>query len=396
MLAGRHPRVPFLFVHKTHSMSCDNATTALLRLIFAQGASAPRRLLLQRFAGDAGKALHAGIHVWQEAGLSATQIARLHNPDKTAQALLARSLAWLEAPDHHLLTFGDHDYPPLLAQAPDPPLALFIAGEPGYLWQPQIAIVGSRHASAGGRDNAHAFARQLALQGFAISSGLAAGIDRAAHEGALSCHEGVTLAVLGCGIDTAYPRSHRILMQTISERGAVISEYPPGTPPLQHNFPARNRIVAALSAGTLVVEAAERSGALITARLAAEAGREVFALPGSIHNPMARGCHHLLRNGATLVTCPEDISSAVSPILQHLGQALRTRLADERVADPTPGTGLSAQQQSLLQAIGHDPVTLDTLVERSAQPVTELAPILLTLELEGHIRVEHGRYTRSH
>ncbi|PJK06371.1 DNA-protecting protein DprA [Lysobacteraceae bacterium NML95-0200] len=373
-------------------MSSDN-TTALLRLIFAQGASAPRRRLLQHFGGDAGKALHAGSHAWQEAGLSAAQIARLRSPDKTTQVLLERSLSWLEAPDHHLIIFGDHDYPPLLAQAPDPPLALFVAGEPGHLWQPQIAIVGSRHASAGGRDNAHAFARQLALQGFAITSGLAAGIDRAAHEGALSCDGGLTLAVLGCGIDTAYPRSHRALMQTISERGAVISEYPPGTPPLQHNFPARNRIVAALSAGTLVVEAAERSGALITARLAAEAGREVFALPGSIHNPMARGCHHLLRNGATLATCPEHITRTVLPVLQHLGQVLQTRLADERETNPTPGTGLSAQQQSILQAIGHDPVTLDTLVERSAQPVTELAPVLLTLELEGHIRVEHGRYT---
>ena len=388
--------MPFLFVDKTHGMSLDNATTALLRLIFAQGASAPRRLLLQRFAGDADKALHAGTHVLQEAGLSAAQIARLSNPDKTTQALLARSLAWLDAPDHHLLTLGDDDYPPLLALAPDPPLALFIAGEPGYLWQPQIAIVGSRHASAGGRDNAHAFARQLALQGFAITSGLAAGIDRAAHEGALSCHDGMTLAVLGCGIDTAYPRSHGALMQVISERGAVISEYPPGTPPLQHNFPARNRIVAALSAGTLVVEAAERSGALITARLAAEAGREVFALPGSIHNPMARGCHHLLRNGATLVTCPEDISSAVLPMLQHLGQSLKARLAADSTSTAPTAAEPAVECHPLWQAIGHDPISMDTLVTRTGLTVAELSPMLLSLELEGHIQVEHGRYTRSH
>lgn len=376
-------------------MSSDN-TTALLRLIFAQGASAPRRLLLERFEGDASKALDAGIHAWQEAGLSAAQIARLGSCERTSQAQLRRSLAWLETPGHHLLRFGEADYPPLLAQSAEPPLALFVAGEAGYLWQPQIAIVGSRRASAGGRDNAHAFARQLAMQGFAITSGLAAGIDRAAHEGALSCHDGLTLAVLGCGIDTAYPGSHRALMQTISERGAVISEYPPGTPPLQHNFPARNRIVAALSAGTVVVEAAARSGALITARLAAEAGREVFALPGSIHNPMARGCHHLLRNGAILATCPEDIASALLPMLRHLGQALQTRLAAEKPQPAAIATPLTGQQQDILQAIGDDPVTLDTLVERSGLPVTELAPVLLTLELESHIRVEHGRYTRRY
>ncbi|PJK10191.1 DNA-protecting protein DprA [Lysobacteraceae bacterium NML08-0793] len=378
-------------------MPRDTATTtARLRLIFAQGSIAPRRLLLERFGGNADQALNAGSSAWQEAGLNAAQIARLGDRGNAIQTLLRRSLAWLEAPDHHLLFFGDADYPALLAQSADPPLALFVAGEPGYLWQPQIAIVGSRRASVGGRENAHAFARQLALRGFAISSGLAAGIDRAAHEGALSCPDGLTLAILGCGIDTAYPASHRALMQTIAERGALVSEYPPGTPPLQHNFPARNRIVAALSAGTLVVEAAERSGALITARLAAEAGREVFALPGSIHNPMARGCHHLLRNGATLATCPEDIASALLPMLKHLGQALQARLDAEKPTPATIAKPLSNDLQDILQVMGYDPVTLDMLVERTGQSVTALASRLLTLELEGHIQVEHGRYTRSH
>ena len=286
---------------------------ALLRLCLAGGRLGPRRRLLQAHGHDAPAALAAAPRHWREAGLTPAQTERLQGRDAGTLALEARTLAWLDAPGHHLGGWGDADYPPQLHDIASPPLALYIDGDPAMLWRPQIAIVGSRNATHGGQDNARSFAKALAEAGLAITSGLAAGIDAAAHQGALAAAWGVTLAVVGTGPDRPYPSTHADLRDRISLRGAVVSEHPPGTAPLRRHFPARNRLVAGLSLATLVVEAAERSGALISARMAAEAGREVFALPGSIHNPLARGCHQLLRDGAQLAQSPDDLLQALAP-----------------------------------------------------------------------------------
>ena len=371
------------------------ASPALLRLVLAGGRIAPRRALLEAHDSDADVALAAGHAAWSAAGLDARQINRLRGRDAATRGIEARSLRWLEAPGHHLVGWGDADYPPLLRHITSPPLALFVAGEPGRLWHPQLAIVGSRGASAGGLDNARLFARALAEAGIAITSGLAAGIDAAAHAAALEVPDGLTLAVLGTGPDIAYPVAHAGLHAAIAGRGAVVSEHPPGTRPLRRHFPARNRIVAGLSLATLVVEAAERSGALISARMAADAGREVFALPGSIHNPLARGCHQLLRDGAQLAERPEDLLDALGVAAAQLAPGLRERLG---APIPCPRDGeddTGDNPQKLWRALGHDPIPMDRLVERTGLTVAELSPMLLALELEGRLSVEHGRYTRK-
>lgn len=292
-------------------------------------------------------------------------------------------------PRHH------PDYPALLRRAPGPPAALHVAGDPLLLWHPAVAIVGSRSPSAAGIEHAYAFARALAQAGFCIVSGMAAGIDAAAHRGALSVH-GRTIAVLGCGVDVVYPPTHRELHAQIREQGAVVSEFPDGTPARRAHFPQRNRIVASLSLGTLVIEAALRSGALITARLAADAGREVFALPGSIHNPMARGCHRLLREGAALVEHPDEILASLAAQVASLAGTQRERLqgmaadaasATQEVSDP--------RYNILWNAIGHDPTCMDELVIRTGLTAAQASSMLLTLELEGRVVVEHGRYSRS-
>lgn len=373
----------------------DDATAALLRLTLAGGAVAPRRLLLQQHDGDARQAIHAGHAACLAAGMDPAQIQRLRGHDAPTEAIHTRASAWLDQPDRHLLDCNSGEMAALLAATAHPPLALFVAGQPELLWYPQIAIVGSRSASAGGLDNAHAFARALADAGLAITSGLASGIDRAAHLGALSANEGRTLAVLGCGPDLAYPAENADLMHEVIQTGLIVSEYAPGTPPLRPHFPARNRLVAGLSLGTLVIEAAERSGALITARLAAEAGREVFALPGSIHNPTARGCHRLLRDGATLVVSPAEILAELGPMLESMGQTLRQQLASPNPCPLGEVPAIAPDHHSLWQALGHDPTPMDTLLTRTGLTLAELSPMLLTLELEGQVTVEHGRYTRK-
>ncbi len=219
---------------------------------------------------------------------------------------------WRGAPARHVITLADAEYPAQLLQTPDPPLLLYVHGRLELLAEAGIAIVGSRNASAQGIDNARAFATHLSREHWCIVSGLAQGIDRAAHEGGLG-GPGSTLAVVGSGLDIVYPNRHRALAQRIGEHGAVISEFAPGTPPLANNFPLRNRIIAGLSRGTLVVEAALQSGSLITARVAAECGREVFAVPGSIHSPLSRGCHALIRQGAKLVESAQDIVEELRP-----------------------------------------------------------------------------------
>lgn len=291
---------------------------------------------------------------------------------------LETDLAWFSEPSHHLMTWQDEDYPKLLREIPDPPVALFVMGERRLLALPQLAMVGSRNASAAGRENASSFARELARAGLVITSGMALGIDGAAHRGALEAGA-ATIAVMGTGLDRVYPARHRELAHAIAQQGALVSEFPLGTPPRPENFPIRNRIVSGLSLGVLIVEAAERSGALITARLASEQGREVFAIPGSIHSPLARGCHRLIRQGAKLVETARDILEELGPLASLVLPEATRRNAPPIAADDA----LPEPAQILLACLGHDPVTIDALIERCGLTADTVSSMLLVLELHG-------------
>ena len=386
--------------------------TALVALVACGGATAPRRRLLEAWA-DPQAALDAGATAWRACGLSGAQIAALRAPDPAA---IARARRWLDDPNHHLVGWHDPDYPPLLRRSPAPPLALFVAGDPARLWHPAVAVVGSRSPTPGGRDNAAVFARAFAASGLAVASGMAAGIDTAAHLATLESG-GLTVAVLGTGPDVAYPRSNAQLHARIAEHGAVVSEHLPGTGPLRQHFPSRNRILAGLALATVVIEAAQRSGALITARLAADAGREVFALPGSIHNPLARGCHRLIRDGAGLVESPAEVVAALAPLAAQLAADLRLRLGAPITVGPVvtssvltkathddartlnPGRSGSPENdptyQNLWKALGHDPTGMDQLVQRTGLTPADLSSMLLLMELEGRVATQHGRYFRN-
>jgi DNA processing protein len=298
-------------------------------------------------------------------------------------------LLWLSVAGRRLLRCVDDDYPSRLREIGGAPPALFCIGDIGLLQLPQIGIVGARNASVQGLDNAHAFARELVCRGLVVTSGLAVGIDGAAHRGALDGGGG-TIAVCGNGLDRVYPASHRKLAHTIAETGLLVSEFPPGTPPKPDHFPRRNRIISGLSLGVLVVEAARESGSLITARLATEQGREVFAIPGSIHNPLARGCHALIRDGARLVETVDDILVEIAPQLHEL------LAADHRPADgagsemPTAEPDVSAPAAHLLRAIGHESATFDLLLIRTGFDAATLSAVLMELELDGHVAAEPG------
>lgn len=288
---------------------------------------------------------------------------------------LQAAIGWLESRDgarRSILTLGDPEYPALLLATADPPLLLYALGSLELLREPAVAIVGSRNPTPQGQDNARAFARNLGEAGLVVVSGLALGIDGAAHEGALQGPSG-TIAVVGTGLDRVYPARNRDLAHRISEKGLIVSEYPLGMPPLAANFPQRNRIIAGLARGTLIVEAALQSGSLITARLAAEAGREVFAIPGSIHSPQSRGCHLLIRQGAKLVETARDL-------LDELQWPADSRAS----ADGAPAPAV-AHEDPLLEALGHDPVSLDALVARTGWPAAALGARLLELEIEGQV-----------
>jgi DNA processing protein len=298
-----------------------------------------------------------------------------------------RTWSWLqEAGDRRVLTMADVDYPPALLETEDPPLLLYAQGQRGPAWPRSIAVVGSRNPTAQGLINARDFSRTFAQAGFTVVSGLALGIDGAAHEGALegaAADQLATIAVVGTGLDRVYPSRHRDLAHRIAQRGVLLSEYPLGMGPLAQNFPQRNRIISAVAQGTLVVEAALQSGSLITARMAAEQGRDVFAIPGSIHSPQARGCHALLKQGAKLVETAQDVLEELAPSAP--GTAARVR--DEGPVEP--------RSSALLDALGFDPVGLDALVARTGIAPSTLQAQLLEHELAGRVaRLPGGLFQR--
>lgn len=344
---------------------------------------------LERF-GDADSALRAGAGDWRELNAGDGVIAGLKAPDWDG---VETDLRWAEEQGHHILRLGDPAYPDLLADAPAAPPLLFVVGDLELLRHPQLAVVGSRNPTAGGRENAHEFARYLAERGLGITSGLAMGIDSAAHRGALDA-DGITLAVMGTGPDRVYPARNRALAHDIAENGALVTEFPTGVTAHPANFPRRNRIISGLSVGTLVVEAGLRSGSLLTARAALEQGREVFAIPGSIHNPLARGCHALIRQGGKLVEQARDILEELPPMARAAGVGTATS-GDE---PPTDGgaPALDEEQLRVLDALGHDPTPVDIVVERSGLTAEIVSSILLVLELEGHVTAcPGGRYVRA-
>lgn len=307
---------------------------------------------------------------------------------------LADDMAWLAAPGHRLLLCTDEDFPPLLETIPQPPAALFVVGDAGLLLHPQVAIVGARAATLSGCTHARAFAQALGMAGFTITSGMADGIDGAAHVAALDA--GLpTLAVIGTGPDRVYPSKHHALARRLASHGALVSEFPLGTAARADHFPRRNRIISGLSLGTLVIEAGLESGSLITARLAAEQGREVFALPGSIHNPLAQGCHRLIRDGARLVETAGEMVEILAPAAVSLGRELASRLelAGSVAGDPPPMA--DPESQDLLNALGHGPIALDELAASTGRAVADLTSALLMLELEGRVEALPGnRYQR--
>ena len=325
--------------------------------------------------------------------LNAAQARAVHAPASgDLERLIEATLRWRERPGHHVLALGEPGYPDLLANIPDPPLLLYIKGRVELLEAPMLAIVGSRNASVQGKANAQAFAESLSGAGLCIVSGLALGIDAAAHEGALS-GPGSTVAVVGTGPDLIYPARNRALCERIGSEGCIVSEYPIGTPPLPGNFPKRNRIISGLAAGVLVVEAAAQSGSLITARQAAEQGGEVFAIPGSIHAALAKGCHLLIREGAKLVDTAADVleAMAMSPLAHWRGASAGLGAGGASVPAQAPPAG----SEALLAALGHDPVEPDTLLASLGMNPALLSSQLLALELAGLLeRGPGGRVQR--
>ena len=341
--------------------------------------------------GNPEDILGASQSTLQKTGLSSKQI----------QAILSQTLdaakpdmLWLEQDNNHLITLSDSHYPEMLREISDAPPLLYVHGNIDLLSDPQIAIVGSRTPTPGGINNAFEFAKHFASTGLCVTSGLALGIDGEAHKGALA-GDGVTIAVTATGLDRVYPARNKALAHQIAEQGALISENPIGTSPRAQNFPRRNRIISGLSIGTLVIEAAQRSGSLITADYANEQGRMVFAIPGSIHNPLARGCHKLIRQGAKLVETASDVMEDLASQINldnHISKQPRPKAAEPQ---ETADIERNSENDRLLVAMGYDPVSIDHLVIQTGLTPAALSSMLLVMELQGLIASNgRGSYTR--
>ncbi|EIC23061.1 DNA-processing protein DprA [Thiorhodovibrio frisius] len=368
---------------------------ALIALVQTRGLG-PRRIdqLLSR-CGSAQAALAAGERLWSELRLPADSQAELARPHWHG---VDQTLHWAEHESAWLLARSNPAYPPRLAEIASAPPLLFGLGDPALLCEPQLGVVGSRNPTASGAETTREFAAALAGLGLVITSGLAMGIDSAAHQGALT--SGCTIAVLGTGPDRIYPQCNRELARHILKAGALVTEFPPGVGPHSSHFPRRNRIISGLSLGVLVTEAAPRSGSLITARYAVEQGREVFAIPGSIHNPLARGCHALIRDGAKLIDSIDQLLEELQAQLKPLTELSRSPAGAATGLEVTDQAGLTdgldADQHKLLDLLGYDPITPDELIQRSQMPAREVASTLLLLELQGLVNAHPGgRYSRS-
>jgi DNA processing protein len=310
----------------------------------------------------------------------------LTSPPDALKALIDQTLEWCAQPGNHVLTLADHNYPPALLNITDPPMMLYVKGRPELLSAPSLAVVGSRNATSQGAANAENFSKALSHAGLTIVSGMALGIDSAAHRGGLQ-GAGSTIAVIGTGADIVYPARNRSLAHQIADSGCIISEYPLGMPAIATNFPRRNRLISGLTLGVLVIEAAAQSGSLITARLGAEQGKDVFAIPGSIHSPLSKGCHLLIKQGAKLVESAQDV-------LEELRLTPKQISTDASVASSLTRSN-NPEVARLLDTIGFDPVSADALSERSGLNAAMLNTQLLTLELEGAIeRLSDGKYRR--
>jgi DNA processing protein len=373
----------------------DRESIAALMLHFYQGFSPSSIIKLHRKLGSFSGILASERHLLPRSFLTEMSQKMLQNLDELdrqesqLEVQAKAVLGWCQENAVYPLSLADTAYPPLLKEISLPPALLFVRGNVDILSLPQVAIVGSRNASSSGLNTAFEFAKMLASNGFVVTSGLALGIDGAAHAGAIRSGKdgqktGQTIAVLGTGSDVIYPRQHRELHQEILNLGGtVITEFLPGTPPLPENFPRRNRIISGLSMGTMVVEAAIRSGSLITARYALEQGREVFAVPGSIHNALSKGSHALLKQGATLVESGKDIVEQLGGMLSYV---------ESESSNPDPI--LEKQYTELLRAMGYDPIDIDTLVHRTGLSVAELNRQLVQLEMEVVIANSNGLYHR--
>ena len=370
--------------------------------------------------GDPVSVFSSNMSTLTQAGIS-EKLAHAILDAKKDQEMATPDIEWLNAAeDHHIITIQCDEYPELLKRISDPPPLLYVHGQLSLLKDPQIAIVGSRNPTQGGTNNAYEFAKHLGQTGFCITSGLAMGIDGSAHTGALEV-EAPTIAVIATGIDRVYPAKHREMSHKIADNGAIVTEFPIGTQPKSSNFPRRNRIISGLSYGTLVVEAAQKSGSLITARLAMEQNREVFAIPGSIHNPLARGCHQLIRQGAKLVETAQDIMEEMASVIDINSllsdQQVSSSSANEKSTDNKEAFGADSasskpntenqaidsnkniqtddDQQIILQEMGFDPISIDQLVVRTGINTASLSASLLMLELQNQIASNGGgTYTR--